>query len=98
MNIGRIPTANMTYTRSQNCTNIVVGKHRIQAFEVVVVVLLLLLLSLDVFVSKSAHRLYFLDKEFVHIYLNVSDDNWLRHSRNKNQIKYTSHNMNMLKI
>ena len=34
-----IPTANlnMTYTRSQNYTNMVVGEHGIQAFEVVVV-------------------------------------------------------------
>ena len=57
-----IPTVNMTYTRLQNYTNMVVGKHRIQTFEVVVGVLLLFLLSLDVFVPTSAHPLLFLDK------------------------------------
>ena len=34
-------TANMTYARSQNYTNMVVGKHEIQTFKVVVLVLLL---------------------------------------------------------
>jgi hypothetical protein len=57
-----IPTANMTYTRLQNYTNMVVGKHGIQIFEVVVGVLLLFLLSLDVFVPTSAHPLLFLDE------------------------------------
>jgi hypothetical protein len=33
-----IPTANMMYTTSQNYTNMVVGKHGIQTFEVNVVV------------------------------------------------------------
>ena len=42
------PTANMTYTRSQNYTNVVVGKYGIQTFEDMVVVLLLLWLSFDV--------------------------------------------------
>ena len=50
-----IPTANMTYTRSQNYTNMVVDKHGIQTFEVVVVVLL----SFYVFVPTSAHPLLF---------------------------------------
>ena len=36
-----IPTASMTYTRSQNYTNMVVGEHGIQTFKVVVVVLLI---------------------------------------------------------
>ena len=67
-----IPTANMRYTRLQNYTNMVVGKHGIQTFKVVVVVLLLLLLSFDVFVPTSAHPLLFLDKWFVQIYLNVN--------------------------
>ena len=45
-----IPIVNMTYTRSQNYTNMVVGEHGIQTFELVVVVLL----SFDIFVPKSA--------------------------------------------
>ena len=49
-----------------------VGKHGIQTFEVVVVVLLLLLLSFDVFVPTCAHPLLFLDEWFVHIYLNAN--------------------------
>jgi hypothetical protein len=49
-----------------------VGKHRIQTFEVAVVVLLRLLLSFDGFVPTSAHLLLVLDKWFVQIYLNVS--------------------------
>ena len=44
----------MMYTRSQNYTNMVVGKHGIQTFVVVVVVLLLLLLPFDIFVPTSA--------------------------------------------
>jgi hypothetical protein len=56
--LGTIPIANMTYTRSQNYTNMVVGKHGIQTFVVVIIVLLLLLLSVDVFVPiLSAHSL-----------------------------------------
>ena len=59
-----ILTMKMTYTRSQNYTNMVVGDG-IQTFEVVVVMLLLLLLSFDVFVLTSAHPFLFLDKWFV---------------------------------
>ena len=44
----------MTNNRSQNYTDMMVGKHELQTFEVVVVVLLLLLLSFDVFVHASA--------------------------------------------
>ena len=36
-----------------------VGKHGIQTFEVVVVVLSMLMLSFDVFVLTSAHPYYF---------------------------------------
>ena len=57
-----IPTSNMTYTRVQTYTNMVVGEFGIQIFEVVVVVLLLLILSYDLFVPTSAHPLLFLDK------------------------------------
>ena len=57
-----VPTANMTYTRSQNYTNTVAGEHGIQTFGVVVVVLLPILLSFDVFVPTSAHLLLFMDK------------------------------------
>ena len=42
-------------TRLQNYTNVVVGKHETQTFEVVLVVLLFLLLSFDVFIPTSAH-------------------------------------------
>jgi uncharacterized integral membrane protein len=47
----------MTYTRSQNYTNVVVSKHETQTFEVVVVILLLLLLSFDVFVPTNCTSL-----------------------------------------
>ena len=46
----------------------VVDKHGMQTFEVVVVVLL----SFDVFIPTSAHPFLFLDKKFVQIYLNVN--------------------------
>ena len=45
----------MTSTRSPNYTNMMVGEHGIQKFEVVVIMLLLLLVSFDVFVPTSAH-------------------------------------------
>ena len=67
-----IPTANMTYIRSQNHTIMVVGEHGGHTFKVAVVVLLFLLLSFDVFVLTSAQALLFLDKWFVQIYLYVS--------------------------
>ena len=62
----------MMYTRSQNYTYMLVGKHGIHAFEVVVVVLLFFLLLFDVFVPTSVNPLLILDKPFVQIYLNVS--------------------------
>ena len=40
----------------------VVGKHGIQTFEVVVVMLLLILLSCDILVSTSAHFLSFFNQ------------------------------------
>jgi hypothetical protein len=49
----------MTYTRSQNYTNLVVGEHEIQTFKVVTSVLLLLLLLLNTFVPNNAHPLFF---------------------------------------
>ena len=36
-----ILTVNMMYTRSQSYTNVVVGRHGMQTFEIVIVVLLL---------------------------------------------------------
>ena len=70
---GQIPTTNVLYTRFQKYTNMVVGKHEIQTFKVVVVVLLFLLLSFDVvFVPTNGPHLLFLDKWFVQLYLNVS--------------------------
>jgi hypothetical protein len=50
-----IPTANMTYTRSQNYTNMMANEHGILTFEVVLVLLLLSWLLLDVFVVIIAH-------------------------------------------
>ena len=67
-----IPTTNMMDARSQNYTNMVVDKHGMQTFEVVVVVLWILLLSFDVFVPANAHPLIFLNKWFVQIYLNAN--------------------------
>ena len=52
-----IPTTDMTYTRSQNYTNMVVGEHKTHTFEVIIVMLLF-----DVFVFTSAHPLLFWDK------------------------------------
>ena len=71
-NFWTFPTANAMYTRSQNDTNMVVGKHGICTFKVVVVVLLLWSLTFDVFVSTSARPFLFWDKWFVGLYLNVS--------------------------
>jgi len=58
--IWKIPTVNMIYTRSQNYTNMMVDKHEIQSFEVVIIALLFLLSSFDVLVP--AHRLLFRTK------------------------------------
>ena len=66
-----IPTASMTYTRSQTCTNMVGGKHLIHTIKVMVVVLLLLLLLFDGFVRISAHPLFFMDNCVVEIYSNL---------------------------
>lgn len=52
---------NMTYIRSQNYTNVVVGKHRTQTFEVV---LLLLMWLFDVCVLTNAQPLLFSAKCF----------------------------------
>ena len=51
-----------------------VGKHGIQTFEVVLVMLMLFQLLLDVFVPISAHSLFslLLGKWFVQILLNVN--------------------------
>ena len=62
--IWTILTANMMYTRTQNYTNMVVGEHGIQIFEVAIVVFLILLLSCDVFIPTSVHPLLFLDMWF----------------------------------
>jgi hypothetical protein len=66
-----IPIDNLTYIRLQNYTNFMVGKHRIQTFNVVVVMLILLLL-LHVFIPTSAHPLLYLNKWFVQKYVNIS--------------------------
>ena len=56
-------TTDITYTRSQNYTNLVVGEHGIQTFTIVVVVLLLLLFCrLHVFVPTSAYPPFLVDK------------------------------------
>jgi hypothetical protein len=46
MNFGQITTTNITYTRSPSYTSMVVIKHEIQTFKVMIVVSLLLLLLL----------------------------------------------------
>ena len=46
----------MTYTRSQNYTNMVVGEHGIQTFKVVVIMLFWLLLFM--FLSQQVHIPY----------------------------------------
>ena len=75
-----ISTINVTCTRFQNHTNMVIDKHGMQTSELVVVVLLLLLVSsFDIFVSTSAHPLLFLDEWFIQIYLNVSLEYCLVH-------------------
>ena len=68
-----IPAMNMTYTSLQNYTNMMVDRHGIQTFEVMIVMLLVLLLSSDAFLFPSAHPLLFIDKRFVQIiYLNAN--------------------------
>jgi hypothetical protein len=57
--------ANVTYTRLQNYTILVVGEHGIQPFKVVVVVLLLLLLSFNVFAPHEYTFFIILHKWFV---------------------------------
>jgi hypothetical protein len=58
-----ILTTNMVvYTILQNYTSMVVDKHGIQTFKVLVVVLLLLLLSFDVLVPTNASPLVFMNK------------------------------------
>jgi hypothetical protein len=69
-----IRTANMLYTRSQNYTNMVDGKHGIQTSEVMVVVLLFLL-PFDVCIPTSAHSLLFLDKWCVQVHLMTNQVN-----------------------
>ena len=70
--IWTMSTANMTYNKSQNYTNIMIGKHRLQTFEVVVVVLLLLLLTFHVFSLQMHIPYYFLDQWSIQIYLDVN--------------------------
>jgi hypothetical protein len=58
-----ILTTNMVvYTILQNYTSMVVDKHGIQTFKVLVVVLLLLLLSFDVLVPTNSSPLVFMNK------------------------------------
>ena len=59
-----IVAASMTYTRSRNYTNMMVGEHKIQTFADMIVPLLLLSLSFDVFVPTNAHPLLFFGKWF----------------------------------
>jgi hypothetical protein len=55
-----MPTANLTYGKSQNFTNIMIGKHGLRTFKVVLVVLLPLLLAFDVFSPQMHIPYYFL--------------------------------------
>jgi hypothetical protein len=50
-------TANMMYTRSQNYTNMVIGEHEIQTFEVVVVAFVVVI---GMFLSPQVHIPYYL--------------------------------------
>ena len=52
-----VSSANMTYTTSKNYTNMMVDKHGIQTFKIVVVVLLRLLVLFDVFCSQKCTSL-----------------------------------------
>jgi hypothetical protein len=61
----------MVYTKSQNYTNMVVGKYEIRTFKGVVVALLLYS-SFDVFCTHKCTSQIVLDKRFVQIYLDVS--------------------------
>ena len=63
MSYGRFPTANITHIRSQNSTNMMIGKHEIQSFETTVFVSLFLL-SFDIFVPTIVHPLLFSNKRF----------------------------------
>jgi hypothetical protein len=63
---GTIATANMMYIKSQNHTNMVVGKHGIQILKVVVVVMLLLMLSIDGFCPYKCTSRINLDKWFAY--------------------------------
>ena len=84
------------YTRSQNYTNKMVGKHGIQTFKVVVVVLLLWLLSFDVFVPRSTHPLLLFDNWFVQMYLIINCDCDL--NSDKLTILYSLHVLNPNRI
>ena len=83
MNFWTIPTANMTYTRSQNYTNMAVDKHGIITFKVVLVVLLLLLLSFDVLVPQVPDKwqvhipFFFWTSGLSKLYLNVNLITWI---------------------
>ena len=61
-----IPIASMMYTRSQNHTNMLVGKHGIQTLKVVVVVMLLLMLSFDGFCPHKCTSLINLEEWFAY--------------------------------
>ena len=61
----------MTYTKSQNFTNTVVGELGIQTFKVVVIIFIFLLLSFDTISPTHAHPLFFVDKWFLQIYLSL---------------------------
>ena len=56
MKLWKNPPANMMYTRSQNYTNMVIGKHGIQTFEVVVVTFVVVCLM---FLPPQLHIPYY---------------------------------------
>ena len=63
---------NMTYTRSQNHTNMVVGEHGIQTNQSCNCCVIAFDVVISCFCPRKCTSLIILDKWFVQIYLNVS--------------------------
>ena len=77
----------MTYTVSQNYTDMMIGEHGIQTFKVVVVVLLLFFVVIWCFLSPQVHiSYYFKNKQYVRIYLNITLHDFKKSNKNLNMI------------
>ena len=57
--------SNMAYTRLQNYTNMMVGKHGIQIFEVMVCYVIAFIVVVWCFISKNTHPLLYLGKSSI---------------------------------